>query len=137
MRLTPFEAAYLMAIFRINEGGRVASSGHLADFFKVKQSSAIDMLRRLESNGLIKRKLWQEVKLTYLGLSIATKFIHNHRVLEIYFTDRLGLSKNISCREASKIDYMIGDRVIRKMCSEIGYLEKCIHGKPVMHKKCI
>ncbi|MEM4312249.1 MAG: metal-dependent transcriptional regulator [Nitrososphaerales archaeon] len=136
-RLTYTEISYLLTLLRLKEENKKLSTGKLAEIFKVKPSSIIDVIRKLELYGLIKRNLWRDIELTGEGKSLALEILHNHRVLEVYFKKVFSLEDEVCCKEASKIDYFIGKEIINKMCKVLGYPEDCIHGKPLIHEFCI
>ncbi|MEM3437459.1 MAG: metal-dependent transcriptional regulator [Nitrososphaerales archaeon] len=137
IKLTSTETSYLLALWQLKEDRRELSTGKLAKIFNVKAPSVIDTLKRLESYGLVRRIPWKRIKLTKRGNCLALDIIHNHRVLEVYFNKFLSLDKETSCKEASKIDYLVGIRLIEKICKVLNYPETCIHGKPLVHIKCV
>ncbi|GBC75367.1 Iron-dependent repressor IdeR [archaeon HR06] len=137
MKLTFTEVSYLLKLLRLKEENQSLSTGKLAEAFSVKPSSAIDVLKKLEIYGLIKRNPWRSIELTKKGNSLALEIIHNHRTLEVYFKEVLGLKEEICCKEASKIDYLLSREVINSICKLLGYPNYCIHGKRLLHKWCI
>jgi len=136
-RLTSTSASYLLALWRLEEDKQELSTGKLAKIFDVKAPSVIDALKKLESYGLVKRAPWKRIGLTKRGNDLALNMIHNHRVLEVYFRKVLGLDDETSCIEASKMDYLIGTKLIKKICKALNYPETCIHGKNLVHKECV
>lgn len=130
------EARYLSEIYRILERREIVATGVLAEMFRVKPSSVVDVVERLRRKGLIERPTWGRMILTRKGFVAASKIIHNHRVLELYFRDRLDLPPEETCSQALLIDYMIGDPVIKKMCEKLSYPTSCIHGLEVRHLGC-
>ncbi|MEM3382555.1 MAG: metal-dependent transcriptional regulator [Nitrososphaerales archaeon] len=137
IELTSKETSYLLALWQLEEDKQKLSTGKLAKIFNVKAPSVIDILKKLESYGLVKRIPWKRIKLTKRGNYLALNIIHNHRVLEVYFNKFLSLDKETSCKEASKIDYLVGTKLIEKICKILNYPETCIHGKPLVHTKCV
>lgn len=136
-RLTSTSASYLLALWRLEEDKQVLSTGKLAKIFDVKAPSVIDTLKKLESYGLVKRTPWKRIGLTKRGNDLALNMIHNHRILEVYFRKVLGLDDETSCREASKMDYLVDMKLIKRICRTLNYPEACIHGKALVHKECM
>jgi len=134
--LNHMEARYLSEIYRMHERHEEVATGVLAVRFKVRPASTVDVLKRLMAKGLIAKPGWGKVVLTGRGEAAAMKIIHNHRVLELYFRDRLGLPMDETCRQALRIDYLIGDVVISRMCEKLGYPANCVHGLEVKHVGC-
>ncbi|MCP8313140.1 MAG: metal-dependent transcriptional regulator [archaeon] len=137
IKLTSTGASYLLALWRLEEDKQKLSTGKLAKIFDVKAPSVIDTLKKLEAYGLIRRAPWKRIGLTKKGDYLALNIIHNHRILEVYFKKVLGLDDGTSCREASKMDYLVGMRLINKICKALNYPETCIHGKALVHKECV
>lgn len=136
-KLTSTGASYLLALWRLEEDKQKLSTGKLAEIFDVKAPSVIDALRKLESCGLVDRAPWKRIKLTKRGNHLALNMIHNHRTLEVYFKRVLGLDDKTSCREASMIDHLVSMELIKKICKALDYPETCIHGKALVHRKCV
>ena len=134
--LNPVESRYMTGLYRLWESKGRLSTGVLASMFSVRPASVVDVLDRLEEKGLIERPRWGRIAFTRKGLATATKIIHNHRVLELYFRDRLGIPVSEACRQAGRIDHLVGDLVVRKMCEKLRYPERCIHGNEVRHTVC-
>lgn len=137
IELTSTETSYLIALWRLKEDKQEPSTGKLAKIFDVKASSVIDILKKLESYGLIRRIPWKKIRLTKKGNYLASHIIHNHRILEVYFKEFLSLDDETSCKEASKIDYLVGMRLVEKICKALNYPETCIHGKALVHRECV
>ncbi|MCD6511527.1 MAG: metal-dependent transcriptional regulator [Thaumarchaeota archaeon] len=130
--LTQTEANYLKRIYvnSFEKNWRVTSVS-LAEELGVKAPSVVDMLKKLERKGLIIRIRWSEVRLTDEGIKVVRKLLYNHRILELYFSKVLGMDADESCREASKIDALIGDEVIIRLCDLLGRPDRCPHGFPI------
>jgi len=137
IKLTSTGASYLLALWRLEEDKQKLSTGKLAKIFDVKAPSVIDALKKLESYGLVRRAPWKRINFTKRGNYLALDIIHNHRILEVYFKKSLGLDDETSCSEASKIDYIVGMELIKKICKALNYPETCIHGRALVHKKCV
>ncbi len=133
-KLNEVEAKYLKKIYVIifEEGGEVTSYV-LAKHFDVKPPSSIDVLKRLEKKGLISRKAWGPITLTDKGVRVARELVHVHRVMESFFCEYLGLSLNVACREASKLDYLISKEVAKSICKMQNKPKYCPHGYEIPH----
>ncbi|MEM1946964.1 MAG: metal-dependent transcriptional regulator [Candidatus Caldarchaeum sp.] len=136
MTLNPVEASYLREMYRKGENSLEISTGDLAKIFDVRPASVVDVVHRLARKKLVEKQGWGKIALSKKGLSVAARIIHNHRVLETYFSRGLGLEVEDSCTEAAKIDYLIGDKVIRRLCEKLSFPEQCIHGFEVSHEIC-
>jgi len=131
--LTRSEVAYLQTMHRLNESRRATSVSTLAKQFGVKLPTAIGILEKLEEKGFVTRKPWKVPKLSTRGVTLAESIMHRHRIVELYFSRILGLSHEKSCKEASKVDYLLDKTVIQKMCKALNRPSHCNHGNPIQH----
>lgn len=131
--LSRSEVAYLQMIYRMNETREKTSVSALAKRFGVKMPSVIEILDKLEKRGLVARKPWGVPELSRRGTTLTESVIHQHRILELYLSRKLGLSSELSCAEAGKIDYLLDREVIESMCKALKRPSRCFHGKPIRH----
>ncbi|MEM2813612.1 MAG: metal-dependent transcriptional regulator, partial [Candidatus Methanomethylicia archaeon] len=69
MELSIREATYIKVIGKLTENGTKATSSiEIAKVLGVKASSAIDMIKRLSSMGIVEYTPWRGVKFTDYGL---------------------------------------------------------------------
>jgi DtxR family Mn-dependent transcriptional regulator len=100
----------------------------------VRLPTAIEILDRLEQKGLVMREPWKVPKLSKRGIALAGFIMHQHRIVELYFSRVLGLNSEKSCVEASKVDYLLDKTVIQKMCKALNRPSHCLHGYPIQHR---
>ncbi len=134
--LNQVETNYLREIYRAIERSSEVTTGWLAKTFNVRPASAVDVLNRLRNKRLVEKQGWGRIRLTRQGTILASQIIHNHRVLELYFNQGFGIPAEDACKEASKIDYLLGEIVIRKICEKLRFPDRCIHGLEVRHDSC-
>ena len=134
--LTRPEAAYLEEIYRLIKVGSIPSVSRLAAKFGVKKPSAVEMLDKLERKSFIVRQPWRAPKMTRSGRALAENIIHNHRIIEMYLAEKMSLGSDFSCEEASKLDSLLGDEVVSKMCNDLHYPDEQCHGIPIKHVYC-
>jgi Mn-dependent DtxR family transcriptional regulator len=132
--LTRSEVAYLETMHRLSESHDAASVSALAKRFGVKMPTAIEILDKLEERGLVIRRPWKVPELSVKGRRLAESAMHQHRIVELYFSRNLGLNPDKSCIEASKIAYLLDKTVIEKMCKALNRPTQCVHGYPIRHQ---
>ncbi|MCS7118069.1 MAG: metal-dependent transcriptional regulator [Thaumarchaeota archaeon] len=135
-RLAPARDRYLAAIYSFEEDGKDTTTGSLAKTLEVTPASVSEALKFLESKKLVERKSWGKYVLSQRGRAVAMRMFHNHRVLETYFASVLGLKEDVACEEASKIDAVVGDELISRMCKALSWPSVCFHGRPIHHTVC-
>ena len=133
-QLTRSEIAYLEAMYRLNETDDVASVSTLAKRFDVRLPTAIEILDKLEQKRLVIKKPWKVPELSKRGIVIAESVMHQHRIVELYFNAKLGIDSDLSCAEASKIDYLLDPTVVEKMCKVLNRPNQCLHGFAIQHR---
>ena len=132
--LSRTEVAYIEDMYRLNESHDPTSVTVLAKRFGVRLPTAIEILDKLEKKGLVTRKPWKIPELSRRGTALAESVIHQHRIVELYFSKNLGLNYELSCFEASKIAYLLDRTVIDMMCKSLNRPSQCIHGNPIRHR---
>jgi Mn-dependent DtxR family transcriptional regulator len=133
-QLSRSEVAYLETIYRLNETHEKPSISALAKRFSVRLPSAIEIVNKLEAKGLVVKRPWKAPELSRRGMALAESIIHQHRVLESYLNRKLGLSSELSCTQASKIDYLLEGDVVEKMCKALNRPNRCLHGNAIRHE---
>src|SRR5947208_12438311 len=87
------ETIYFLA-FPIGEyqpqSGSAAIASRVAEMLGVSRASAGEMLKRLESEGLVERGEQKEAILTPTGRKRAEKVVRKHRIIERLLTDFIG-----------------------------------------------
>ncbi|MEM4404423.1 MAG: iron dependent repressor, metal binding and dimerization domain protein, partial [Nitrososphaerota archaeon] len=92
--LSRVEAVYLVTLHKMADELRTGTSA-LAAKFGVRESSVVDVVRRLEEKGLLIHEPWRSIALTRRGERLAEQLIHNHRVIETYLHQVLNLPGNM------------------------------------------
>lgn len=83
---TNTEQDYLKAIFNITENKGFARTKDVAKALGVRPATTVEMLKKLEEKGLIKREHYGPTVLTEKGTKIATIMMKRHKVLLDFFT---------------------------------------------------
>lgn len=126
---------YLKAIKLLNEFGedpvRVVS---LARKLGVAPSSVVQMLSKLEHEGLVSYERRFGVRLTKLGDDIATKVLRNARLLEVLMEKHLGIvaDERIVCG----VEHHMTDELAEALCRFLNHPKKCPHGIDIPPGKC-
>lgn len=126
--LSKKERDYLILIYEISKEYPVRVKD-LAEATKVSEATAYEYSLRLAEKGLIVMRRGA-IKLTEKGEKIIANILKAHRVLETLFFIN-GIDPESSCKECSKIDYLLSDEVIEKLYSSLGKPQLCPHGKPI------
>jgi len=121
-------------MYRFNESNSPPSVSALAKRFNVRLPTVIEILGNLHGKGLVIKKPWKIPQLSRKGMAVAETIMHQHRIIELYLNTTLGLSTEKACHQAAKIDYLLDEEVVKKMCKALDRPSQCLHGYPIRHR---
>jgi len=125
---------YLESIARRQKTEMPVSTSSLAGDLGVSLPAVTDMIRRLESEGLINYEPNRGVSLTAQGSRAALTTIRRHRLWERFLTDILGLRWDKVHDEACRLEHAISPDMEKSLASLLGYADTCPHGHPIPDK---
>ena len=125
---------YLEAIYKEQSKGESASTSFLARDLGVSQPAVTDMLKTLESKGLIVYKSSQGATLTDIGVERALGVIRQHRLWERFLTDILGMSWDKVHEVACKLEHLDVPEVEDRLAVLLGDTDTCPHGHAIPDK---
>lgn len=106
-------------------------ASHVSDELGVSRASAGEMLRKLETEGLVGRGNGKQLLLTAGGRARADAVVRRQRLLEVLATDVLGYEP-AECREPARaLRSAFDDEAIARLERRLGVPERCPHGCPV------
>lgn len=126
---------YLKEIFLMEESGEEVKTTKLAKKLQVKPASITDMVKKIALMGFISYKPYHSIKLTKKGKRIVMKILRKHRLLEKLFVDFIGLDKNLACKEASRLELLLSDKVANSICMTFNHPKICPCGNPIYQDK--
>jgi DtxR family Mn-dependent transcriptional regulator len=97
----------------------------------VSRASAGEMLKRLESDGLIERGEHKEAILTADGRVQAERVVRRHRIIERLLTDFMGYTPAEAHEQADLLGNTFTDEMVERIAKQLGEPERCPHGWPV------
>ena len=128
------ETIYFLA-FPIGEyrpaTGATAIASRVAEMLGVSRASAGEMLKRLESEGLVERGEQKEAILTPEGAERAKRVVRKHRIIERFLTDFMGYTASESHVFADEMGDTFTEEMIERMYERLGRPDRCPHGWPV------
>ncbi len=120
---------YCEAIFELHEDAVDVIQARIADRLEVSRPAVSEMIRRLESEGLV--AVDGTIRLTASGNRLAERIVRRHRLAERFLTDILDLSWADAHVEAGKWEHVISEPVERAMTRVLGDPTTCPHGNPI------
>ena len=126
---------YLEAIYKEQTKGDPASTSFLARDLGVSQPAVTDMLKNLESKGLIDYKSSKGATLTELGVERALGVIRRHRLWERFLTDVLEMKWDKVHEVACKLEHLDVPEVEERLAVILGDTDTCPHGHAIPDNK--
>ncbi|MFN7150439.1 MAG: metal-dependent transcriptional regulator [Microthrixaceae bacterium] len=120
---------YCEAIWELREDDIDVIQARIAERLEVSRPAVSEMIRRMESEGLI--ELGTNIGLTPSGLELAERVVRRHRLAERFLTDVLGLSWADAHVEAGKWEHVISVPVEEALARVLGDPTTCPHGNPI------
>ena len=128
------ETIYFLA-FPIGEytpaGGTLPLASRVAEMLGVSRASAGEMLKRLESEGLIERGARKEALLTPSGRERAEHVVRKHRIIERLLTDFMGYTGAEAHVHADELGGTFSDDMVERTWERLSRPDRCPHGWPV------
>jgi len=125
---------YLEAIYKEQSKGKPASTSFLARDLAVSQPAVTDMLKSLETKGLINYESSKGATLTDAGVEKALGVIRQHRLWERFLTDVLGMSWDKVHEVACKLEHLDVPEVEERLAVILGDTDTCPHGHSIPDK---
>ena len=128
---TIYFLAFPVGEYRPAAKGAPTLAVRVADMLGVSRASAGEMLKRLESEGLIERGEHKEALLTPKGRLLAERVVRRHRIIERLLTDFMGYTPAEAHEQADVLGDTFTDEMIERIANQLGNPDRCPHGWPV------
>ena len=124
---------YLKAIWCIREKREDVKVSSIAKLLGVKQPSVVQMLRKLDSAGLVSYSRGG-VEMSSTGNQIGRRMMRNTRLLEVLMKDalRIEIDEEMVCG----IEHHMKDIFTDALCTLLKHPENCPHGLRIPRGKC-
>ncbi|MFV0307397.1 MAG: metal-dependent transcriptional regulator [Desertimonas sp.] len=120
---------YCECIFELKEDDIDVIQARIAERLNVSRPAVSEMMRRLETEGLIITD--PKIELTANGRELAERVVRRHRLAERFLTDILELSWAEAHHEAGKWEHVMSSSVEKAMAKVLGNPTTCPHGNPI------
>lgn len=111
---------YLKALYKLETDEKAVSTTALASLMKVTAASATGMIQRLARDKLVEYRRYYGVRLSPEGKRIALRVIRNHRIIELFLVEELGIPWNKVHDEAEAWEHVVSTEVVEKMADRLG-----------------
>jgi DtxR family transcriptional regulator, Mn-dependent transcriptional regulator len=128
---TIYFLAFPIGEYQPSPGTSQAIAARVAEMLGVSRASAGEMLKRLETDGLVERGEHKEAILTPAGTERARKVVRKHRIIERLLTDFMGYTAGEAHVHADELGGTFTDDMVERIDEKLGHPQRCPHGWPV------
>jgi DtxR family Mn-dependent transcriptional regulator len=128
---TIYFLAFPIGEYRPHGSGSLTVAARVAEMLGVSRASAGEMLKRLETEGLIERGEHKEALLTKKGRARAERVVRKHRIIERLLTDFMGYTAAEAHVHADELGDTFSEDMVERIEAKLGNPERCPHGWPV------
>lgn len=126
---------YLEALAMLEqEGVALAPISLVAKRLRIKDPSAVQMLKRLAARGLVAYVAREGVRLTAKGRRVGLRMVRNGRLMEVFTVDTLKLPLDI--RLAHTVEHSMTVPFADALCALMGHPRACPHGYAIPPGAC-
>ncbi len=126
---------YIKAIYsKSGDSGVPVTTSYIAEKLSVSQAAISDMLKKLNSEGMVEYKKYKGVVLTTKGKLAALRVLRRHRLWELFLMEVLGMDWDEVHIEAEKLEHETSDSLIDKIEAYLNYPKLDPHGAPIPNK---
>ena len=123
---------YAKAIYALaSRGEGNVTTNALAERLGVTPGSASAMVKRLAERGLVQHQPYHGVQLTPAGERLALRVMRNHRLIELYLTEHLGMPWDRVHEEAEALEHVISEDLRARIAAKLGDPTHDPHGDPI------
>ncbi|MDQ2895884.1 MAG: metal-dependent transcriptional regulator [Actinomycetota bacterium] len=112
-------------------GAPSAAKGELAERLGVTSGSVSGMLRKLSELGLVEDERYNGVRLTEHGRRVALEVLGNHRLIELFLANELGMPWDRVHAEAEVLEHVLSEELERLIAARLGDPRVDPHGDPI------
>ena len=112
-----------------HEGGSTLAV-RVGEMLSVSRASAGEMLKRLESEGLVERGD-QGRRFSRRGRDVAERVVRRHRIIERLLTDFAAIPPAEAHEQGDLLGNTFTDDMVERVAKQLGQPDRCPHGWPV------
>ena len=122
---------YLKAVLRLEDRNEKVSTSKVARHLDVNDSTVTDMLRKLQSAGLLEYTPYYGASLTPRGRGIALRILRRHRLIELCLHQIMGYGWEQVHEEAEKLEHVVSDFFVERIDALLDHPIKDPHGEVI------
>ncbi|MEW5976282.1 MAG: metal-dependent transcriptional regulator [Acidobacteriota bacterium] len=122
---------YLKAVLKLEDMNEKASTSKVARRLDVVDGTVTDMLRKLQSAGLLEYTPYYGATLTPRGRAIALKILRRHRLIELFLHQIMGYGWEQVHDEAERLEHAVSDFFVERIDVLMNHPAKDPHGEVI------
>jgi DtxR family Mn-dependent transcriptional regulator len=122
---------YLKAVLNLEDLHEKASTSKVARRLAVSDGTVTDMLRKLQSAGLLEYTPYYGATLTPKGRSVALRILRRHRLIELFLNRIMGYGWEQVHDEAERLEHAVSDFFVERIDALLNYPSKDPHGEVI------
>ncbi len=122
---------YLKAIYKLERGEGWVANRDIAERLKVSPPSVSRMVKRLGEMSWVEHHPYHGVRLTDSGRERALRVTRNHRILETYLAQVLGMGWDEVDAEVERLEHAVSEQLINRLEEALGFPKLDPHGSPI------
>jgi DtxR family Mn-dependent transcriptional regulator len=131
MHIDRFEEYLETILYLIRKNRGPAKTKQISEELNVSPPSVTEMIKKLNSSGLVEYTPYQGVELTEKGTDQAIKIKRKHQVLETFLVDVLDFDRKEAHKEACELEHAVSDSLLERLYEFLGSPEYCPDGNPI------
>lgn len=122
---------YLKTLVELSIDDEPVAISNIARRLGISSVSATEMIKRLETQGLVVHTPYKGVELTEEGQHRARAVQRRHRLWEHFLFHQLGITWELSHEHACVLEHLASEEVTESLAVFLGNPERCPHGNPI------
>jgi DtxR family transcriptional regulator, Mn-dependent transcriptional regulator len=122
---------YLKAVLKLEDMKEKASTSKVARRLDVSDGTVTDMLRKLQSAGLLEYTPYYGATLTPRGRAIAVRILRRHRLIELFLHQIMGYGWEQVHDEAERLEHAVSDFFVERIDALMNHPAKDPHGEVI------
>lgn len=127
---------YLESIYRMNHGSGMIKTADLAKEIDVTPASVTEMVQKMAKEGWVDYTPYKGVELTSKGADRARFILRNHRLMEMFLVQVVGVERAKVHDYACAMEHTVPPELDRWICSQLGHPKRSMGGKDIPPGKC-
>ena len=115
---------YLEAIFNLADHAEKVHCTDIAQQMGVSKPSVTEALHSLKQKKLVNYRPYSDIKLTRQGKACALRVVRKHNILKSFFTNVLGIQKDLAQKSACKTEHALGPEVVSKLLDFTNFINR-------------